>query len=209
MPRSALPLLVSPSRFLSFVCLLFVLSPASRATSVIAPTFAELVAASDTIVRGTVTAIRSEEFDSSQGRGIRTLVTLRVERALKGTPADTVTLSFLGGTVGKRTLRVVGLPMFTVGQRQLVFCARNGEVMCPVVAAGHGRYHVLTDPATQRDYVARDNLTRLSSTDEVALPLSGPAAAVAARLTSPADALSLAAFENLIARSLTGTPAVP
>ena len=75
------------------------LTPAAHALSVIAPTFPQLVAASDTIARGTVTAIRSEEFDSPQGRGVRTLVTLHLERTLKGTPAETVTLTLLGGTV--------------------------------------------------------------------------------------------------------------
>lgn len=173
------------------------LAPFARAMSVVPPTFAELVAESSSVVRGVVTAIHSEEFDSPQGRGVRTLVTLRVERALKGTPADTVTLSLLGGTVGKRTLRVVGMPAFRVGQREIVFVARNGEVMCPLIGAGHGRYHVVTDATTQREYVTRDNLVPLSSTDEVQLPLESTA--VAARVKSASDALTLSAFESQIA----------
>ena len=186
-----------------FLALALLLAPAAHALSVIAPTFPQLVAASDTIARGTVTAIRSEEFDSPQGRGVRTLVTFRLERTLKGAPAETATLTFLGGTVGQRTLRVVGLPTFTIGQRQIIFFANNGTVLCPLVAAGHGRYHVLTDPATQRDYVTRDNLAPLSSTAEIALPLATPAVAtLTARLTSPADALTLAAFETQITAAL-------
>ena len=186
-----------------FFTFTLLLTPAAHALSVIAPTFPQLVAAADTIARGTVTAIRSEEFDSPQGRGVRTLVTLHLERTLKGTPAETVTLTLLGGTVGKRTLRVVGLPAFTVGQRQVVFFANNGSVLCPLVAAGHGRYHVLTDPTTQRDYVTRDNLAPLASTDEIALPLAAPAVAtLTARLTAPADALTLAAFETQITAAL-------
>lgn len=183
--------------------LALLLAPAARATSVLAPTFAELVAESDTIVRGTVTAVRSEAFDSPQGRGVHTFVTLRVERTLKGTPGDTVTLRLLGGTVGPRTLRVVGLPTFAVGQRQLVFFAHNGHTLCPLIGAGHGRYHVLTDPATHRDYIARDNTVPLASTDDIPLPLAGPAlAARTARLTSPAAALTPAAFETLITDTL-------
>jgi len=204
MPLPVSPFPLSPSLLLPlFFTFALLLTPAVHALSVIAPTFPQLVAASDTIARGTVTAIRSEEFASPQGRGVRTLVTLRLERILKGTPAETITLTLLGGTVGKRTLRVVGLPTFTVGQRQIIFCANNGNVLCPLVAAGHGRYHVLTDPATQRDYVTRDNLAPLASTDEIALPLATPAVAtITARLTAPADALTLAAFETQITAAL-------
>ena len=53
-----------------------------RAMSVLPPTFAELVAEAEFVVRGVVTDVRTEEFDSPDGRGVRTLVTLRVERAL-------------------------------------------------------------------------------------------------------------------------------
>ena len=183
--------------------LALLLAPAARATSVLAPTVPELVAESDTIVRGTVTAVRAEEFNSPQGRGVHTFVTLRVERTLKGTPGDTVTLRLLGGTVGPRTLRVVGLPTFAVGQRQLVFFAHNGQTLCPLIGAGHGRYHIVTDPATLRDYIARDNTVPLASLDEIPLPLAGPAvAAVTARVKSASAALTLAAFETQITATL-------
>jgi hypothetical protein len=188
-----------------FLALLLALAvpPATRATSILPPTFAELVAEAETIARGTVTAVRSEAFDSPQGRGIHTFVTVRVERTLKGTPADTVTLRLLGGTVGKRTLRVVGVPTFAIGQRQLVFVARNGEVMCPLIGAGHGRYHVLTDTATQREYLTRDNAVPLTSTDEIVLPLSsGPTADLLARRLTANQALSLASFETQIMDTL-------
>jgi hypothetical protein len=192
-----------PFTFTLPLLLALLLAPAARATSVLAPTFAELVAESDSIVRGTVTAVRSETFDSPQGRGIHTFVTLRVERALKGTPGDSVTLRLLGGTVGPRTLRVVGLPSFAVGQRQLVFFAHNGQTLCPLIGAGHGRYHVVTDPATRRDYIARDNTVPLTSTDEIPLPLAGPAVAtVTARVKSASAALTLASFETQIADTL-------
>jgi hypothetical protein len=182
------------------------LAPSSRAMSVVPPTFAELVAEADTVVRGVVTSIRTEEFDSPQGRGVHTLVTLSVERALKGSPGESVTLTLLGGTVGKRTLKVVGMPRFEVGQRQIVFFAHNGSVLCPLIAAGHGRYHVKTDAATQRDYVTRDNLVPLSSTDEIPLPLESTA--IAARVKSSADALTLSAFESQITDAVKGAEPV-
>ena len=159
MPRARL--------FLCFVALLAAaVAPLARAISVIAPSFPELVAEAEFVARGVVTDVHTEEFDSPDGRGIRTLITLRVERALKGTPGDSVTLSILGGTYGRRTLSIPGLPRFQVGQRQIVFVAQNGRTFCPLVRIGHGRYHVRTDAATGRDYIARDNDAPLTSTDD-------------------------------------------
>jgi hypothetical protein len=199
----------SLSRFLP-VFLLAVFASAARATSIIPPTFDELVDEATTVVRGTVTAVRAEEFDSPQGRGVHTFVTLRVERTLKGAPADTLTLTLLGGTVGKRTLRIAGIPTFNVGQRQVVFVARNGEVMCPLIGAGHGRYHVVTDATTQREYLTRDNLLPLTSTDEIALPLaSGATAALVGRSVSATSALTLDTFETRILDAVARARSVP
>ena len=101
---------LSPSLLLPFVCLCLCLfaAPTARALSVIPPTFAELVAESESIVRAEVTALRSDHDDDSPGRPIRTYVTFDVVRTLKGvTPAaDTLTLVFLGGTVGPDTLSI-------------------------------------------------------------------------------------------------------
>lgn len=195
--------------FLLLLCLLA--APAARALSVIPPTFAELVAESESIVRGEVTAIRSAYDDASPGRPIRTYVTFRVARTLKGpAPAgDSVTLVFLGGTVGPDSLSVPGMPTFTVGDREIVFVARNGKTYCPLIAAGHGRYRILRNAATQRDYVARENRTPLEDPADVVLPLT--AADIVTRLKSPSRALSPGDFEARITRAVAdpATPAQP
>jgi len=183
-----------------FAAACFLAAGTARALSVLPPTMDELVTAADTVVRGVVTDVRTEEFESPQGRGIRTLVTLRVERALKGTPGETVTLSLLGGKVGRRTLSVIGMPQFQVGDRQIVFFADNGGTICPLIAGGHGRYHVRHDAASNRDFVARDNGVPLESTDEISVPLDAPA--ILARLKSPARALAPDDFETQIATTV-------
>ena len=202
---------LSPSLLLPFVCLCLFAAPTARALSVIPPTFAELVAESESIVRAEVTALRSAHDGDSPGRPIRTYVTFEVVRALKGvTPAaDTLTLVFLGGTVGPDTLSIPGMPAFSLGDREILFVARNGKTYCPLIAAGHGRYRILRDAATQRDYVARENRTPLEDPEEVVLPLAG--SDVVARLKSPARALSPEDFETRISRAVTGptVPAVP
>ena len=202
---------LSPSLLLPFVCLCLFAAPTARALSVIPPTFAELVAESESIVRGEVTAVRSAHDDDSPGRPIRTYVTFDVVRTLKGvTPAaGTLTLVFLGGTVGTDTLSIPGMPAFSLGDREILFVARNGKTYCPLIAAGHGRYRILRDAATQRDYVARENRTPLEDPEEVVLPLTG--SDIVARLKSPARALSPEDFESRISRAVTGptVPAVP
>lgn len=185
----------TPARLIAFaVCI--ALAPLARAVSVVPPTFDELVAEADTVVRGVVTDVRAEEFDSAQGRGIRTVVTLRVERTLKGTAAETVTLIQLGGTSRGRTLRIAGLPQFTTGERQIVFVAGNGRVFCPFIGGAFGRFHVRTDATTGSDHVFRDDGAPLVSIEQVPLPLAtrpliGPAAVSAA-------AMAVADFESRI-----------
>ena len=132
---------LSPSLLLPFVCLCLFAAPSARALSVIPPTFAELVAESESIVRGEVTAVRSAHDDDSPGRPIRTYVTFDVVRTLKGvTPAaGTLTLVFLGGTVGTDTLSISGMPAFSLGDREILFVARNGKTIEVLNTDAEGR----------------------------------------------------------------------
>lgn len=171
----------------------------ARATSILPPTFPDLVTEADTIVRGTVTDVHCVAVETSRGQAIHTLVTLRVERAIKGAPGETLTLTILGGTVGKRTLAIDGLPQFRVGERTLVFLANNGRTMCPVIGARHGRFNIEHDAGTGRDYVTRDNGRPLISLDDVALPF---APAALNRTVTTANAVALGAFEASIASAL-------
>lgn len=187
-------------RAAALLAALLISAATGSAMMVAPPTFPELVERAEAIVRATVTEVRAEEFDSPQGRGIRTLVTLRVDRTLKGATSGTVTLTLLGGTAGGRTLRIAGMPQFHVDDRQILFITGNGRVLCPLVGITHGRYHVRADPATGRDYVARDNGVPLTSEDEVVLPLA--AGGVVMRMHSAAEALTPADFEARIAAVL-------
>lgn len=171
--------LVSP-----FVILVGFLFSSARATSVIAPTFAELVAEADTIVRGTVTHVEARSVTTTRGPAVYTYVTLAIEQCAKGTAPQTLTLTLLGGTSGAQTLSIAGMPQFAIGDREIVFVQRNGRQLCPLVGFYHGRYRILKDPATQRDYVARDNRTPLTGTGDVSLPLLDASRIPAAHRTS-------------------------
>lgn len=187
-------------RIRSLLLLLLVVVPLARATTVVPPTFPDLVGKADAIYRGRVTSVEAHRVDRADGGGqvIKTFVTFAVERVLKGNERTEVVLEFLGGTVGEETLTVSGMPEFTVGQREIVFVRRNGVQLCPLVAMMHGRYHVRHDATAGRDFVARDDGEPLTDVADVQQPMHDPSTPprAAAATTS---ALTPGSFEASIA----------
>ena len=167
----------APGRFIA-VLLAFLAVPAVRAMSVVPPTFAELVTEADAIVRARVVSVQPFSIPTPQGEILRTRVTFEVEATLKGRHEGGLTLEFLGGEIGGVGLRVPGMPSFTPGGTELLFVTKQGAGVCPLVAAGHGRYRVLTDRVTGREFVARNDSTPLASEHDVQLPFSAATALV-------------------------------
>ena len=190
-------------RSLSFACAVALATAPLGATSVTPPTFTQLTSRAEAIFRGEVTTLRTELITRGESRAIFTYVTFRIQEILKGTvPASasadhTVTLEFLGGTVGELTMDVAGMPRFSVGQTELLFVEKNGQHICPLVAMMFGRYRIQRHATTGAEFIARDNGAPLTSTDDIALPMV--AAAFAARVAPlRAAALTPAAFSALI-----------
>ena len=179
------------------LALTLLLVSGAHATSVLAPTFAELVAEADCVVRGTVTAVEVRSVATPRGPAVRTFVTLAVEECAKGTAPQQLTLTLAGGKLGPKSTAIAGMPQFQVGDREILFVQGNGRQYCPLVALYHGRYRVLADAATGRDYVARDNSVPLTATSEVSLPLLDPAR-IAAVVRTPAAALAPTDFLALV-----------
>lgn len=106
--------------------------------------FAASIQNSDFAFQGVVTKV--EYASSSNQRPIpHTFVTFKVEKALKGSSQpDFVTLRFVGGTDGKGNfLTVSGVPLFDIGDRDIIFAKGNGEASCPLVKCGSGRLRVI------------------------------------------------------------------
>jgi hypothetical protein len=186
----------------SFLLLLLAFAPCANGTSVVPPSFAELVNEADAIYRGRVTAVQARRVERADGEGsvIKTFVTFTVERVLKGPAHKEVTLEFLGGTIGEERMEVTGMPKFNLGAREIVFVQKNGAQFCPLVALMHGRYRVLRDETTTREHIARDNGMPLTTTAEVEMPMTalpGPLRAASAANAS-ARALTRDAFEASI-----------
>lgn len=172
-------------------------APCIRAVTVVAPTFPELVASADTIVRATVTARRCEMRSTSQGRAIFTITTLRVESRLKGTGTESLELTQLGGEIGEERMVIPGLPRFAEGDRDILFIAGNGRTYCPLVGAPHGRYPIVTEAKSGLHFVMRADGRPLDSTTAVVSPLGAEPSegASASAATLP---LSLEQFEAAI-----------
>jgi hypothetical protein len=127
-----------------------------RATTVIPPTFDQLVTDAELIFQGTVTETRSQWTGVGAERHIMTQVTFQIEDALKGASGKSYTIQMLGGTVDDETMEVSDAPRFKIGDRDILFVEHNGTQFVPLVGIMHGRFHVQTD-AAGHDVIAKDN----------------------------------------------------
>ncbi len=127
-----------------------------RATTVIPPSFDELVTQAELIFQGTVTDVRSEWVGEGGQRHIVSYVTLKVEDQIKGNPGATYTVRLLGGTVGDQTMEVSDSPKFKIGDRDILFVEHNGTQFIPLVGIMHGRFRVVRDDTTGTEIVKSD-----------------------------------------------------
>ena len=136
-------------------CALFALSSA-HATTVIPPTFDELVNQAELIFQGTVTGVRSEWTGEGANRHIVSYVTFKVDDPIKGDAGENYTIRMLGGTVGDETMEVSDSPKFTSGDRDILFVENNGRQFIPLVGIMHGRFHIRHNDQTGADVVLSD-----------------------------------------------------
>lgn len=178
-----------------------VIRPAS-ATTVVPPTFTDLVSQAQSIVDAEVTAKRCELAAAENGNVIYTYVTLKVLKQIKGSDQDTIELRLLGGIVGNEGMKVEGVPEFEVGDRDVLFIENNGTQYCPLVAVMHGLYPVVAREGDGVDVVLRSNLTPLSAPEQVQMSLGhgGSGDLLAAGASGPT--MTLEQFENSITEEL-------
>ncbi len=169
----------------------------AQATSVIPPTFDELVRESELIFRGRVTAVRSGWSEAGVKLRIATWVTIAVERTLRGEAGAAITLEFMGGEVGERRMEVAGWPRFEVGDRGIFFVENRQGRMCPLVRLRHGRYRIVREESSAVEGVVRDDYSPVEAATNFAVPLAERNASPSAAARTPA--IALAACEALIA----------
>jgi hypothetical protein len=140
-------------KYLLPLTLIGVVVSAVIATTVIPPTFDQLVKQAELIFQGTVTDARSVWEGEGGQRHIETYVTFRVDDNVKGDAGASYTIRMLGGTVGDQTMEVSDAPKFKVGDRDILFVEHNYDQFVPLVGIDHGRFHVQHDDTTGRDIV--------------------------------------------------------
>ena len=144
----------------------FALVSIALATTVIPPTFDDLVAHAEMIFQGTVTDVRSEWTGEGGQRHIASYITFKVDDTIKGNPGAKVTLNLMGGTVGAETMEVSDAPKFKVGDRDILFVENNGTQFIPLVGIMHGRFHVQKDE-NGRDVVLTNDGAPLTDVNQL------------------------------------------
>lgn len=119
----------------------------AQATTVIPPSFDELVDQAEVIFQGDVTEVKSQWVGEGAQRCIVSYVTFKVEDTVKGAAGQSYTIRMLGGTVDGETMGVAEAPAFKVGDKDIVFVQNNGSQFVPLVGIMHGRFHVRKDQA--------------------------------------------------------------
>jgi hypothetical protein len=185
---------MKPLRFLLLLLSAALAASNAQATTVIAPTFDQLVGEAELIFEGTVTEARSEWTGQGAEREIVTYVTFSIQDAIKGAPGSSYTIRMLGGTIDGETREVADAPRFKAGDRDILFVEHNGTQFIPLVGIMHGRFHVQMD-AKGVEVIAKDNGAPLA--DVTKLGRDETAAA-----TGPA--ISSADFKSAIRRKLAG-----
>lgn len=176
------------------------------ATTVIAPSFDELVAQAEIIFQGTVTDVQSQWAGEGAQRHIVSYVTLKVDDPIKGNPGATYTIRMLGGTVDGQTMEVTDTPKFKIGDREILFVENNGKQFVPLVGIMHGRFRVKADAERGADVVltnsgrAVNDVARLGKDEDHLARSHGATTAAAAPAAGPP--LDAASFKSAIRAKL-------
>jgi hypothetical protein len=167
-------------------------------TSVIPPTFNQLVQQAELIFQGTVTDVRSIWEGEGAQRHIDTYITFQIGENVKGNAGSSYTIRVLGGTVGDETMEVTDTPKFKVGDSDILFVEHNNDQFVPLVGINNGRFHVQRDEQTGQDIVLNGegepvrDVTKFGREEESvsAAGALSPAqfkSAIQNQLTNPAD----------------------
>jgi hypothetical protein len=110
-----------------------------RATVVQRLNLDALVSRADSIIIGRV--LDSSASWSKDGKLILTHTTVAVQEGLKGSPAKTVTVTTIGGQIGKTILHVSGMPSFEHDETAVIFLEKSGDYST-VLGLNQGKFSV-------------------------------------------------------------------
>jgi hypothetical protein len=128
------------------------LARVADATTIVGMNERAIARAADAIVIGTIGAI--ETVGGADG-AINTLVSIDVERTVKGHVGTRVTLKQPGGQLGERGLWIAGSPHFVRGERQLLFLSAARDGTARTTALGLGQFTLAPHPRTAETMAER------------------------------------------------------
>ena len=126
--------------FATLVALVAAALPAAASTF-LAMDQRALVRASDAVVRGQVTDVRS--FWNEEATAIITEASVKVDETFAGTAPGVVVVRTFGGQVGPVYIEAHGFPTFRKGQHLVLYLAGAGDV-AEVVGYQQGQYRIVT-----------------------------------------------------------------
>ncbi len=122
-------------------CIALTVPRTALGTVFVAMSDRDLTAASDVVLTGTVTGIRS--VVAPDGRTVRTYVTLEVYDVLKGElRGRTLTIGEPGGAVGSVQRWIHGTPEFLRGEDVFLFLRRNADGTLSTTNLGLGKFRI-------------------------------------------------------------------
>lgn len=134
-------------RSLVLAAFLLLVPTAAHATIARAVQFDEKVENAASIVIGKCIA-QTSKWDAAR-EWILTYSTFRIEKTLKGAPAQEITIVTPGGTVDGIAQEVIGVPRFREGEENVVF-VRNSKAGPTVLFLEQGNYKVVEDESGER-----------------------------------------------------------
>jgi len=140
-------------RFL-LIGMVFILSTLN-ATTVLYQSFDDLVQNADGVISGTVSEIQYRKKKND----IYTYVTLtEIVVHDGGVYSDKeFTFRMLGGTIGDRTLSVVGSPKFSLDEKVILFISQNGKRIVPIVGWEQGVFKVKINELNNENFITDSN----------------------------------------------------
>ena len=135
-------------RLLSCLVFAVIVAGAARLDAIVyvAADFQTLVNEAQTIVLGRVTSLDPEWTEGR--RGIETLLSIDVERTLKGTAGDSLVVRVPGGQMGPYLSVMPGAPRFSEGEDVVLFLAGAPPEVPHILALSQGVFRVVRDPAS-------------------------------------------------------------
>ena len=181
---------------LIFMTVSVVLSGRGEATTAVRLSLEDLTAVSSAVVHGTVVDTQSRWNET--GSLIVTDVRIRVADMIKGSPAGEITVTQLGGEVGKLKTEVPGAAAFRAGEETVLFLAEDGRGGLVVAGLSQGRFDVMEDARTGRKTLRGLDPERLQGLVRTGPAAAGQGSPPGPALTAPDGSVSLERFLNRV-----------